>query len=137
MVSAGAANKKAFGIDRVTNPWADMIGTEVIRGGRIERRRMLADHHQPFPLQAREQGARIIIRDPRLTGGAHLRPVPAGEAGPRCGAVCRRAADLDRTRLIDGAFIDEQTTGFDAVAAYCRDWTLERTASVTECLHER
>ena len=30
MVSAGAANKKAFGIDRTTNPWSDMVGTEVI-----------------------------------------------------------------------------------------------------------
>src|SRR5204862_7458208 len=30
MVSAGAGNKKAFGIDRVTNPWEDMIGTSVI-----------------------------------------------------------------------------------------------------------
>ena len=26
MVSAGAANKKAFGIDRTANPWSDMIG---------------------------------------------------------------------------------------------------------------
>jgi assimilatory nitrate reductase catalytic subunit len=30
MVSAGAGNKKAFGIDRATNPWSDMVGTEVI-----------------------------------------------------------------------------------------------------------
>jgi assimilatory nitrate reductase catalytic subunit len=30
MVSAGAANKKAFGIDRTTNPWSDMVGTEII-----------------------------------------------------------------------------------------------------------
>ncbi len=30
MVSAGAANKKAFGVDRTTNPWSDMVGTEVI-----------------------------------------------------------------------------------------------------------
>src|ERR1043165_4038495 len=30
MVSAGAANKKAFGIDRTTNPWSDMVGTALI-----------------------------------------------------------------------------------------------------------
>src|SRR5438093_10849359 len=30
MVSAGAANKKAFGIDRTTNPWSDMVGTDGI-----------------------------------------------------------------------------------------------------------
>jgi assimilatory nitrate reductase catalytic subunit len=30
MVSAAAANKKAFGIDRAGNPWADLLETEVI-----------------------------------------------------------------------------------------------------------
>ena len=30
MVSAGAGNKKAFGIDRAANPVGDMLGTEVI-----------------------------------------------------------------------------------------------------------
>ena len=32
---------------------------------------------------------------------------------------------------IDRAFIDASTVGFDQVAAYCRDWTLEKTAEVT------
>src|SRR5262249_27684611 len=30
MVSAGAANKKAFGVDRTTSPWADMLGADLI-----------------------------------------------------------------------------------------------------------
>src|SRR5687768_11720256 len=30
MVSAGAANKKAFGIDRGANPWTDILGAEVV-----------------------------------------------------------------------------------------------------------
>ena len=30
MVSAAAANKKAFGIDRAANPWSDMLETQVI-----------------------------------------------------------------------------------------------------------
>ena len=30
MVSAGAGNKKAFGIDRAANPWTDILGAEVI-----------------------------------------------------------------------------------------------------------
>jgi assimilatory nitrate reductase catalytic subunit len=30
MVSAAAANKKAFGIDRAANPWSDILETEVI-----------------------------------------------------------------------------------------------------------
>jgi assimilatory nitrate reductase catalytic subunit len=30
MVSAGAANKKAFGIDRCANPWSDILQAEVV-----------------------------------------------------------------------------------------------------------
>jgi anaerobic selenocysteine-containing dehydrogenase len=30
MVSAAAANKKAFGIDRAANPWSDIVDTKVI-----------------------------------------------------------------------------------------------------------
>ncbi|MEO8624612.1 MAG: molybdopterin-dependent oxidoreductase, partial [bacterium] len=30
MVSAGAGNKKAFGIDRAANPWSDILGADVI-----------------------------------------------------------------------------------------------------------
>jgi assimilatory nitrate reductase catalytic subunit len=30
MVSAAAANKKAFGIDRAANPWDDILGAEVV-----------------------------------------------------------------------------------------------------------
>src|SRR5690606_27568592 len=30
MVSAGAANKKAFGIDRAANPWSDILKAEVV-----------------------------------------------------------------------------------------------------------
>ena len=32
---------------------------------------------------------------------------------------------------IDDAFIEAQTVGFDAVEAYCKQWTLARTADVT------
>ena len=29
MVSAAAANRKAFGVDRAANPWADMLDAQV------------------------------------------------------------------------------------------------------------
>ena len=99
MVSAGAANKKAFGIDRTTNPWSDMVGTEVIwvAGSNVAECSPITTN---YIWQAREQGAKIIVQDPRITPvGAHLRPVPAGEAGPRRGALRRRAAAHDRARL--------------------------------------
>ena len=30
MVAAGTANKKAFGIDRAANPWADIAATDLV-----------------------------------------------------------------------------------------------------------
>ena len=66
MVSAGAGNKKAFGIDRVTNPWSDMIGAEVIwvAGSNVAECSPITTN---YLWQAREQGARIILQDPRRT----------------------------------------------------------------------
>jgi assimilatory nitrate reductase catalytic subunit len=69
MVSAGAANKKAFGIDRTTNPWSDMVGTDVIwvAGSNVAECSPITTN---YLWQAREQGARIIIQDPRITPAA-------------------------------------------------------------------
>ena len=99
MVSAGAANKKAFGIDRTTNPWSDMVGHRRDLGRGLERGRVFA-HHDQLHLA----GARAGREDHRPgsadhAGGSHLRSVPAGEAGARRGPVRRRAADHDRARL--------------------------------------
>ena len=99
MVSAGAANKKAFGIDRTTNPWSDMVGTEVIwvAGSNVAECSPITTN---YIWQAREQGAKIIVQDPRITPAARTCDlVPAGEAGARRGALRRRAADHDRARL--------------------------------------
>ena len=80
MVSAGAGNKKAFGIDRAANPWSDILGAEVDLDQRRERRRVRADHHQ-----LRLAGARARREDHRRRSAhhadrPHLRPVPAGQA---------------------------------------------------------
>ena len=60
MVSAGAANKKAFGIDRATNPWSDMVGTEVIwvAGSNVAECSPITTN---YIWQARELGAKIIV----------------------------------------------------------------------------
>ena len=99
MVSAGAANKKAFGIDRTTNPWSDMVGTEVIwvAGSNVAECSPITTN---YIWQAREQGAKVIVAGPaHHADRAHVRPVPAGQARPRRGAVRRRAAADDRARL--------------------------------------
>ena len=67
MVSAGAANKKAFGIDRTTNPWSDMVGTEVIwvAGSNVAECSPITTN---YVWQAREHGREDHRRqDPRIT----------------------------------------------------------------------
>ena len=131
MVSAGAANKKAFGIDRTTNPWADMIGTEVIwvAGSNVAECAPITTN---YLWQAREQGAKIIIQDPRLTPVARtcdlFLPVKPGRDAALFAGVLRIMIERE---WIDRAFIAASTTGFEQVDAYCRDWTLARTADVT------
>jgi anaerobic selenocysteine-containing dehydrogenase len=45
MVSAAPANKKAFGIDRAGNPWADLLETEMIMVAGHQHRRVLPGGH--------------------------------------------------------------------------------------------
>ena len=131
MVSAGAANKKAFGIDRTTNPWADMVGTEVIwvAGSNVAECSPITTN---YIWQAREQGAKIIIQDPRITPIARtcdlFLPVKPGRDAALFAGVLQIMIEHD---WIDHAFIDAHTVGFDQVAEYCRQWTLARTADVT------
>lgn len=130
MVSAGAANKKAFGIDRVTSPWADMIGTGVIwvAGSNVAECAPITTN---YLWQAREQGAKIIIQDPRLTPIARTcdlyLPVKPGRDAALFAGVLQIMIERG---WIDRAFVDAHTTGFDRVAEYCREWTLARTAEV-------
>ncbi|HEY8551287.1 MAG TPA: molybdopterin-dependent oxidoreductase, partial [Vicinamibacterales bacterium] len=131
MVSAGAANKKAFGIDRTTSPWSDMIGTEVIwvAGSNVAECSPITTN---YLWQAREQGARIIIQDPRITPVARTcdlyLPVKPGRDAALFAGVLQIMIERG---WIDRAFVDRYTTGFDEVAAYCREWPLDRTAEVT------
>ena len=66
MVSAGAGNKKAFGIDRAANSWEDLNKAEVIwiSGANIAECAPITTN---YVWQAREQGAKIIVVDPRIT----------------------------------------------------------------------
>ena len=104
MVSAAAANKKAFGIDRAANSWSDILKAKVVwvSGANIAECAPITTH---YVWQAREHGAQIIMVDPRITpAGADLRPVPARETGPRHRPVQRRPAPDDRERLARSRF---------------------------------
>ncbi len=131
MVSAGAANKKAFGIDRTTNPWSDMIGTDVIwvAGSNVAECSPITTN---YIWQAREQGAKVIVQDPRITPLARtcdlFLPVKPGRDAALFAGVLNVMIDRG---WIDRDFIEAQTVGFEQVAEYCRQWTPERTAEVT------
>jgi assimilatory nitrate reductase catalytic subunit len=90
MVSAGAGNKKALGIDRASNPWSDIPLADVVwtAGTNIA---------ETFPIttsyiwKARDRGARLIVQDPRVVPHARTAdlflPVRRGPIR-RCSARC-------------------------------------------------
>jgi assimilatory nitrate reductase catalytic subunit len=129
MVSAGAANKKAFGIDRTTNPWSDMVGTDVIwvAGSNVAECSPITTN---YLWQAREQGAKIIVQDPRITPVARTcdlyLPVRPGRDAALFAGVLHLMIEHG---WIDREFIDTLTVGFDEVARYCEQWTPDRTAA--------
>jgi assimilatory nitrate reductase catalytic subunit len=131
MVSAAAGNKKAFGIDRSANPWSDILGAEVvwISGSNVAECSPITTN---YVWQAREQGAKIIVVDPRITPIARtcdlFLPVKPGRDTALFNGILHLMIEHG---WLDHAFIRDHTTGFDAVAAEVRTWTPRRTAEVT------
>jgi assimilatory nitrate reductase catalytic subunit len=131
MVSAGAANKKAFGIDRTTNPWSDMVGTEVIwvAGSNVAECSPITTN---YLWQAREQGAKLIVQDPRITPVARTcdlyLPIRPGRDAALFAGVLQLMIAHD---WLDHDFINAYTVGFEEVARYCAQWTPARTAEIT------
>jgi assimilatory nitrate reductase catalytic subunit len=131
MVSAGAANKKAFGIDRTTNPWSDMVGTEVIwvAGSNVAECSPITTN---YIWQARELGAKVIVQDPRITPVARTcdlyLPVKPGRDAALFAGVLQLMIEHG---WIDRDFIAAHTVGFAEVEAYCKTWPVARAAEVT------
>jgi assimilatory nitrate reductase catalytic subunit len=131
MVSAAAGNKKAFGIDRSSNPWTDVARAEVvwISGANIAE---CAPITTEYVWQAREHGARVIVVDPRITPIARtcdlFLPVKPGRDAALFNGVLHLMIEND---WLDHAFIRDHTVGFEAVAEHVRGWTPARTAEVT------
>src|SRR5262249_6943096 len=117
MVSAGAANKKAFGIDRTTNPWSDMVGTDVlwVAGSNVAERSPLTTD---YIWQARELGAKVIVQDPRITPLARtcdvFVPIKPGRDAAMFAGVLQV---MIKNGWVDQDYISKNTTGFEAVAA--------------------
>lgn len=131
MVSAGAGNKKAFGIDRAANPWSDITKADVvwISGANVAE---CAPITTSYVWQAREYGAKIIVVDPRITPIARtcdlFLPVKPGRDVALFNGILHLMIEHD---WVDHDFIEQNTVGFDGVAEHVRQWTPARTAEVT------
>lgn len=131
MVSAGAGNKKAFGVDRAANPWSDILGAEVVlvAGANVAECAPITTN---YLWQAREQGAKIIVVDPRITPIARtcdlFLPVKPGRDTALFSGILQLMIEND---WLDHEFIRQQTVGFAEVAEQVSEWTPERTAQVT------
>ena len=125
MVSAAAASKKVFGVDRAANPWSDIPRAEVllIAGANIAE---CAPITTDYVWQARENGAKIIVLDPRLTPIARtvdlFIPVkPGGDIG-----VFNAMLHVMIERgWIDRSFIAGHTVGWEAVEKAVEKYTPE------------
>jgi assimilatory nitrate reductase catalytic subunit len=131
MVSAAAANKKAFGIDRAANPWSDILTAEVvwISGANVAECAPITTN---YIWQARENGAKIIVVDPRITPIARtcdlFLPVKPGRDIALFNGILHLMIE---NHWLDETFINEHTTGFEALDAHVKEWTPKRTAEVT------
>jgi assimilatory nitrate reductase catalytic subunit len=131
MVSAGVANKKAFGIDRAANPWSDIIGTEIvwISGANIAECAPITTN---YVWQAREMGARVIVVDPRITPIGRtcdlFLPIKPGRDVALFAGVLNLMIEHD---WVDHSYIEKNTVGFDKVAESVHEWTPHKTAEVT------
>ena len=130
MVSAAAANKKAFGIDRAGNPWADLLETEMI----IVAGTNIAECF-PVAMQyfwgARDRGAKLVVVDPRETAMArtadeHVALRPGTDAAFYNGMLHVIARD----GLTDERFIAEHTVGWEAVRDTVAAYTPERVGEI-------
>ena len=131
MVSAGAANKMAFGVDRAANPWSDIpLAKAIILSG--------TNLGECFPVltdyvwRARDNGAKIIVIDPRMTPIARTAdlflPVRPGRDSALANGILHVMIERG---WIDEAFIGAHTTGFDDVRKLVKNYSPSVTEAIT------
>ena len=131
MVSAGAANKKALGIDRASNAWEDIPRAKVIylAGTNVAECSPITTS---YIWRARDNGAKLIVQDPRVTPIARTADVflglKPGTDSALLGAVLHVLIDRD---WLDHEFIEAHTTGFEAAAEAVADHTPQWAAEIT------
>ncbi len=137
MVSAGAGNKKAFGLDRTSNNYEDLEKAEVIivTGANVS---------ETFPTltywlwRARDNGAKLIVVDPRViplarTADIHL-DIRPGTDSALFGAILNYMIVHD---MLDHHFIENYTSGFEAAKEAVKEYTLEWAENITGAKKEK
>jgi assimilatory nitrate reductase catalytic subunit len=131
MVSAGAAGKKALGIDRAANPWSDIPETDVVfvAGANIAECHPITTS---YIWRARDRGAKLIVMDPRVTPIARNADVFLGlRPGTDLAVLDAILHVLVREDWLDHEFIESHTNGFDEVTAAVAGCTPEWAESIS------
>lgn len=137
MVSAGAGNKKAFGLDRTSNNYTDLEKAEVIivTGANVSETFPTLTH---WIWRARDNGAKLIVVDPRMiplarTADIHL-DIRPGTDSALFGAILNYMVQHD---MLDHDFINNYTSGFEAAKEAVKDYTLEWAEEITGAKKEK
>src|SRR5439155_17904284 len=124
-------NNMAFGVHGDANPGSDIpLARAVILSGTNlgECFPVLTD----YDWRARDDGARIIVIDPRMTPIARTAdlflPVRPGRDSALANGILHVMIERG---WVDRAFIDENTIGFDAVKELVAKYTPRLTESIT------
>ena len=131
MVSAGTAYKGALGVDRAPNPWSDIPKAEVVMviGANIGE---CAPITTDYIWRARDNGAKLIVADPRFTPIARnadlFLPV---RPGTDLALLMAMLHVIVRDGLTDRDFIAAHTTGFEKTVESVEPWNPRRAAEVT------
>lgn len=130
MVSAGAGNKKAFGLDRAANYWDDIVLADVIlcTGTNVAECSPITTD---YIWRARDRGAKLIMIDPRVTPLArtcdlHL-PVRPGTDSALMTAILRI---LIEEGFVNEDFIRDHTNGWEETKAVAMATTIEEASRI-------
>ncbi|MEM1502547.1 nitrate reductase [Domibacillus sp. 8LH] len=137
MSAAAAAGNQAFGIDRgLTNPLSEVRESDclILAGTNIAECQPTL---MPYFRDAKENGAFIIVIDPRSTATAemadmHLKVKPGTDAALANGLL---KVIIDNG-YIDKAFLAARTTGFEEVKAHIDSCKIEEIAALTSVPQE-
>ena len=130
MVSAGAAAKKIFGIDRAANPWSDILHAKAIlvAGANVAECAPITTY---YLWQARENGAKLIVMDPRLTPIARNADlyIPVRSGGD-IGVFNGMLHVMIERGWINREFISQHTTGWEQVEEIVKKYTPEYASKI-------